>query len=878
MKKRVILLGLLMMILGVCYNNALAQVHNSPSPVFQYNTIQHTIPNAGYMVGGDLWDTVNPMNSDFSTYLGSAFGSQGVNNYMMLGSPSNWQSPTGEWPNSYPLVTTWRSTPAIMFPMFKATGWPGYNSSNTLRNLDGSEDSLGTNKTSRFMFAMFGDKVPGANDPNRNYVVPAHFTDETRSQLVYEAGWPTTAGVDMKVRAIQYTSNTQNMNDFLVLEVSMTNTGIVDSNNDGTPDATNNDIDAIAMTYDAIASISVQIGTNGDRGGNKFGAGRTFGYIGSPDANGDPYDLYVWYPNVPDGETTNQATPPKGSRHFGITNYTNLWGYDDIWSGYTWLGVKDGAIQKEGPLNDISGSTADKQTIFGTDPVGKGAKRGWYTSVQWQSALGGSRSNSAMEFRNATAAWYTDYGKTTDGGSKPADLKPNPNFFSSGQADDMTTWVVGNSNARPNGDFKLASVDLGNQVAFQEPIWEKAWNPTAQDGGNFYNGTGFTKDYTFGEAMDPGIGPFSLKVGESMTFVWVYAAGFRMKGLTDAVDAARWAFSKGWNVSTDLPTPAAPDIEVKSTANGTAKVHWTDVSTISDIDGYKVWRSSQYKRTKYLDSGMRLVDRYQEQQDPGSDISQFLNPINPLYDDTTIYQGDIQGSYQPAGWGTYELVATIPNGELSQYADNTDGYDYAYEDEQAITGFTYWYYVSAYKNGDFTGPQGAVAGGHVESSNFNRNGRNSPDAGLATIGTDAPWSGTYPFATRNANYPDPSDALKYKNIGTEFTVTPPVANPKDVKNLITVTPNPYKITGLNDVRNNASSHNINFLNLPADYTLTILDVSGKIVFQTSVQGATNGKYTWDMFSKDGVEVASGLYIYHLKYSGGDVVGHFAILR
>jgi hypothetical protein len=111
-------------------------------------------------------------------------------------------------------------------------------------------------------------------------------------------------------------------------------------------------------------------------------------------------------------------------------------------------------------------------------------------------------------------------------------------------------------------------------------------------------------------------------------------------------------------------------------------------------------------------------------------------------------------------------------------------------------------------------------------------------------------------------------------------VTPPAAPVDQVASLITVTPNPYKITGLNDVRNNPSSHNIDFLNLPEDYKLTIIDVSGQIIFQTSVEGAPDGKYTWDMFSKDGVEVASGLYIYHVEYDGGSqsATGHFAILR
>ena len=55
------------------------------------------------------------------------------------------------------------------------------------------------------------------------------------------------------------------------------------------------------------------------------------------------------------------------------------------------------------------------------------------------------------------------------------------------------------------------------------------------------------------------------------------------------------------------------------------------------------------------------------------------------------------------------------------------------------------------------------------------------------------------------------------------------------------------------MRNDPSSHNVNFLNLPEDYTLTIIDVTGQIVFQTTVEGALDGQYTWNMFSKDGIE-------------------------
>ena len=117
-----------------------------------------------------------------------------------------------------------------------------------------------------------------------------------------------------------------------------------------------------------------------------------------------------------------------------------------------------------------------------------------------------------------------------------------------------------------------------------------------------------------------------------------------------------------------------------------------------------------------------------------------------------------------------------------------------------------------------------------------------------------------------------------QNHGGRFTVKPPVVAPGAVSDLISVRPNPYKITGLNDTRTDASSHNINFLNTPANFTITILDVSGQVVHQEVVEDAPDGSYTWDMFSKDGVEVASGLYIYHVEHSGGAATGHFAILR
>ena len=59
-------------------------------------------------------------------------------------------------------------------------------------------------------------EIAGAGDPARDYKREARYVDAGRTHLVYEAGWPTTIGVDFKLRAHQYTSNEQNLNDFVL--------------------------------------------------------------------------------------------------------------------------------------------------------------------------------------------------------------------------------------------------------------------------------------------------------------------------------------------------------------------------------------------------------------------------------------------------------------------------------------------------------------------------------------------------------------------------------------------------------------------------------------------------------------------------------------
>ncbi len=836
-----------------------AQKKNSPSSLLSYKASLVT-PGDGYMVAGELWETIKPLNSAEENGVEDPLR-PGPLHFLTLGPDGgNWLEPGGHWPGGYDLVNTWRDGRRLVFPAFEADGW-------------GSPLQPGGGPDNRFAFAYYTPTVAGAGDPARDYKRPARFTDASRTHLVYEAGFPTNIGVDFKIRAHQYSVNEQNLNDFVAVEISMTNTGEVDADADGTVEISNHDIDAIASAAWVEPTIAVRVTQTAGRS-NRFGAGRTVGYAGATNSSGEPHDIFYWFPNTPEGRYAAGATPAPGERKFGVNDGRINEGYTDVWLGHRYMAVKQGAIV-DGDINAIGSATPDKLTLFGTHPVGTGAQKGWYSSVQWENSLFGFN-ESEQAFRSATATWYEDYGKnSTD--ATTANLAPNSAFFSSGTADDVTTFVVGDAAARPNGDIKYAAQDLGNAAGGrgkQAPVWEDDLRAS----GDFYDVIGHTLTHTFGQDPSIGNGPYSLAVGESMTMVFVSLGGFRFDGLAGANEAAEWAFDRNWDISADMPAPPTPDVKLESTQDGTAILRWTDVSGIDgSIAGYKIWRAPQFQRTNWLDEGFRVVDNYHQQHEPGDRPSSVYDAVNPNFDAQAEFTGDIQGTYQPSEWGPYSLVRKIPVGEVSQFNDATGGYDYAFEDTDAITGFTYWYYVSAYKEGSYTGPRGAVSAAHIESSNWNRNGRNDPDAVDGEIGLGAPWNGTYGFAIRNSDYPA-AGTQGAKNIGGPFTVTPPVANASDVASLITVSPNPYKITGLNDVRSNASSHVINFLNLPSDYTLTITDVAGQILVRETVEDAADGKYSWDLFSKDGVEIASGVYIYHLEYDAGSLTGHFAILR
>jgi hypothetical protein len=122
-----------------------------------------------------------------------------------------------------------------------------------------------------------------------------------------------------------------------------------------------------------------------------------------------------------------------------------------------------------------------------------------------------------------------------------------------------------------------------------------------------------------------------------------------------------------------------------------------------------------------------------------------------------------------------------------------------------------------------------------------------------------------------------------------FTVDPAIdVIEEDLNNTmdkIRVVPNPYiaansmepalQLNGMNQQRR------LLFTNIPAECTIKIFTMSGVFVDEVIVENSSDrGSVHWDMLSREGLEVASGIYIYQVKskLTGEEKIGKFAVLK
>ncbi len=107
---------------------------------------------------------------------------------------------------------------------------------------------------------------------------------------------------------------------------------------------------------------------------------------------------------------------------------------------------------------------------------------------------------------------------------------------------------------------------------------------------------------------------------------------------------------------------------------------------------------------------------------------------------------------------------------------------------------------------------------------------------------------------------------------------------KDELSTIKVVPNPYIAGASWEPRlvfgAGRGQRKIDFIHLPATCTIRIFTLSGKLVKTIEHQNvATNGAASWDLISDDGMDIAYGVYVYHVEAPGiGKHIGKFAVVK
>ncbi|RQW05877.1 hypothetical protein EH222_09440 [candidate division KSB1 bacterium] len=103
--------------------------------------------------------------------------------------------------------------------------------------------------------------------------------------------------------------------------------------------------------------------------------------------------------------------------------------------------------------------------------------------------------------------------------------------------------------------------------------------------------------------------------------------------------------------------------------------------------------------------------------------------------------------------------------------------------------------------------------------------------------------------------------------------------------LIKVVPNPYVVSNswepLNPYTTGRGPRELHFIHLPQKCTIRIFSIRGQLVQEIEHNSAdiSDGTYVWNMLTKDLLDIAYGIYIYHVDAGElGEKTGKFAIVK
>ena len=226
-----------------------------------------------------------------------------------------------------------------------------------------------------------------------------------------------------------------------------------------------------------------------------------------------------------------------------------------------------------------------------------------------------------------------------------------------------------------------------------------------------------------------------------------------------------------------------------------------------------------------------------------------------------------------------------------------------WKSSQVLPGQTFNFYVENTQFQDSTGANYLL---DVICYDTNNNGQYDMLEDDVIVGYTAEVNGemawqisVYSFNFRNADsgaeLPAPGDVYRVDS-RRPFTasdayiikvVEPTEEQRKQGENLseVKVVPNPYIVTNVMEpaVRNIFLNQRrrIMFTHIPEECTIKIFSISGYLIDEIEVNNEpSNGIVHWDLLTKDDLEIAPGIYVYHLKSkkTGKEKVGKFAVIK
>lgn len=158
----------------------------------------------------------------------------------------------------------------------------------------------------------------------------------------------------------------------------------------------------------------------------------------------------------------------------------------------------------------------------------------------------------------------------------------------------------------------------------------------------------------------------------------------------------------------------------------------------------------------------------------------------------------------------------------------------------------------------------------------------------------ASWQLTFVGSTTDTSQPRPGDVLTLRfnkpflshdvyEFSTKGSSTNIELAKQELDN-IKVVPNPYIVANSWEQKNPYSSgrgpRELHFIHLPPKCTIKIFNMSGQLVVELNHDAALwDGTAQWDLKTKDQLDVAYGVYIYHISAPGiGEKTGKFAVIK